>query len=55
MSVGLKESDFEQIRIVGRGGYGVCWLCKNKKKEGEKVIIKTIVHAPGEEDAIMSR
>ncbi|GMT29404.1 hypothetical protein PFISCL1PPCAC_20701, partial [Pristionchus fissidentatus] len=37
------EDNFEKIRVVGRGAFGVCWLCKKRGDEtGEKVIIKMI-------------
>eukprot|EP00080_Pristionchus_pacificus_P006467 PDM66487.1 nekl-2 [Pristionchus pacificus] len=37
------EDKFEKLRVVGRGAFGVCWLCKKKGEENaEKVIIKMI-------------
>ncbi|GMR56010.1 hypothetical protein PMAYCL1PPCAC_26205 [Pristionchus mayeri] len=37
------EDKFEKLRVVGRGAFGICWLCKKKGEENaEKVIIKMI-------------
>ncbi|GMT02269.1 hypothetical protein PENTCL1PPCAC_24443 [Pristionchus entomophagus] len=37
------EDKYEKLRVVGRGAFGICWLCKKKGEENaEKVIIKTI-------------
>lgn len=32
---------YEKVRVVGRGAFGVCWLCRGKKDDS-KVIVKLI-------------
>ncbi|XGW19498.1 hypothetical protein V3C99_003390 [Haemonchus contortus] len=49
--------NYERIRVVGRGAYGVCWLCRRREDPfAQKVIVKTIfIHgmSPDEEKSIM--
>jgi serine/threonine protein kinase len=33
--------EFEQLRVIGRGNYGVATLCR-EKSTGELVVVKTI-------------
>ncbi|CAI4221309.1 unnamed protein product [Auanema sp. JU1783] len=47
--------NFKKIRVVGRGAFGVCWLCERlDQAQGKKVIIKTIQLGPDDEQKIMS-
>lgn len=49
--------NYERIRVVGRGAYGVCWLCRRREDPlAQKVIVKTIfIHgmSPDEEKSMM--
>ncbi|WKX91002.1 hypothetical protein Q1695_009672 [Nippostrongylus brasiliensis] len=49
--------NYDKIRVVGRGAYGVCWLCRRKEDPlAQKVIVKTIfIHgmSADEEKSIM--
>ncbi|CAJ0946421.1 unnamed protein product, partial [Mesorhabditis belari] len=49
-----RMENYVRIAVVGRGAYGVCWLCRRKESQHrEKVILKTIpLHGLSNEEEI---
>ena len=40
---------YEVVKELGRGSYGVVNLCKDKKRENKKVVVKNISFFPEEQ------
>lgn len=35
--------NYEKVRVVGRGAFGVCWLCRGKNDASHQKVSQTIV------------